>query len=221
MASAAPTPLFAYLRPYTFAWYASYERTAWVSVPIFALILAFPIGLAGMWLRRTSGGVRVLITIGAAVFALTIAYQGIGPTIDQLRAGPATNQTPGPGSDAVYRAAGADLSSGEMILTPFHDGAMYGYAFAGLPVSNGPTGQGGIDNPELAAVLADPASVCVDPQLDRALNAQRVSGMILGDRGTAWAGIIRTAATVTAIRGWRVTAQGGGLFYLNRDYSRC
>lgn len=221
LASAAPTPFFAQFRELTFPWYASYERTAWVAVPFVAMLAAYPAALALSERKRAAPPWRAVLLVIGVVLTISVVARGVQPTVEFLRMGPELNQTPGPGVQPVFDAA-RELQDGNAVFLSYPgEGGVYAYAFAGVPVSNGPSGRSGIAEGQLINLLANPSLLCTDPAVQEAFVRNDIRGLIIGDEATAWGGTIRSANAISAIQGWRVVESGGGLYLLVPDPMRC
>ncbi len=221
LASAAPNPFFAEFRELTFPWYASYERTAWVAVPFAALLASYPAALVLSERKRVGRSWGLVVVIIGLALAAGVVIRGIQPTVEQLRISLEANQTPRPGVQPVFDAARRLQAGNGIFLSYPGEGGVYAYAFAGIPVSNGPAGRSGVIEAPLIEVLGDPSLLCSNPAVQESFRRNDILGMIVGDRATAWGGVIRSADTISSIRGWRVVQTGGGLYLLVPDSARC
>lgn len=220
MASAAPEPFFPALRVYTFPWYASYERTAWVAVPLLAMFIAYGVTVLIRCFRGGSQTGRVLGFAGLAVLAVFV-LRGVEPTVAQLRAGPAENQIARPGAETVFKAAKGLAGSNGMIASPPASGGVYGYVYEGLRVSNGFVGIDGRGDHEIYRLITEPSLICSDDLVRAAVERNRIRGLLFADRGIAWAGQVADPASFERIPGWDLQASGGGVYLLREDPVSC
>ena len=219
--SSSSFPALEQFRPYTFAWYASYERTAWVAAPFMAFLVAYPFAVLfgaimkfrGLWVRFT----RVLLI---ALFAIMI-LNGVDPTVTQLRRGVADNPSAATAATRVAAGIRSQLHGDDVILTPAWDGTLALYIDEGLPVTNGPWTREGVKSVEYATVLSNPSVVCDDPVIVRQLLSTGATHVVFSERMMVWQGITRSRNDIASIRGWKLMDDVGGLYLLQLDLRNC
>jgi hypothetical protein len=221
LSAAAVNGTFLAFRPYTFPWYASYERTAWVLVPLISLFIAYPISQALWYRHRHRSVIGLLVVIIACAYGGYYIVREAPRTIQQLRAGPVENQLAYPGAPELFWRIKKSLKPGDIVLSPMSEGGVYAYSYEGVPVTNGFTEQEGKPSDVTYRVLTEPESICAKPELRSYMRAHQMAGILIGTQGTAWGGQVRTPELLDDVRGWRVADKGGELWYLVPDASTC
>ena len=219
--SASCFPALEYLRPYTFAWYASYERTAWVAAPFLAVLVAYPFAVLlrafmkfqGSWVRI----IRVLIIVLFASFLLN----GVDPTVTQLRRGVTDNPSVATAAARAAVEVRSQLHGNDVILTSAQDRTLALYIDEGLPVTNGPWTREGVASAEYATVLSNPRVVCDDPAIARQLLSTGATRIAFSSRTIPSVGITRSPTGSVMIHGWKLVDDFGGLFLFQLDLSNC
>jgi hypothetical protein len=217
--SASAVPRADSLVPFTYAWYASYERTAWVAMPFLAVLGAYTFVALGDFVRkRTRAGSSAVIAVVSLAFIALLISSAV-PATAQLRRGVVDNPIPAASAAALASSARAGLHT--VILTPAWSPSLLLYADHGLPVTNGAWLPSGIESDSFKAVLENPSVVCTDAKLARDLVSEGATEMVLSDRGVAWQGTIYSEESLMNVPGWKLTASYGGLYLYRLAQEAC
>ena len=212
LTSGAPSGILTSIRIFTAPWYASYERTAWVAVPFFALISAVPIAAIA---DKFSSQKIVLKSVGGAIacaLLITVVYQQYQPTITQLKKGPALSEVVGKNDVPMLQRLKKRLKKDEIVFTFANDGSTYAFLYEGILTTAGSTfNRFGKSSELIAALNRDIRSICSSPEARLAITQEKIGAFVFGDRLLGWGPPGWQPADIRSLPGLRVVDSGDHL----------
>jgi len=209
LTSGAPSGILTSIRIFTAPWYASYERTAWVAVPFFALISAVPIAAIA---EKFSTQKFVLKAAGATLsgaLLFTVVHQQFQPTITQLKKGPELSEVVGKSDRPMLHRLKKRLKKDQIVFTFANDGSTYAFMYEGIPTTAGSTyNRAGEPSELIAALNRDIRSICTSPEARRAITEEKIGAFVFGDRLLGWGPPGWQPADIRALPGLRVVDSG-------------
>jgi hypothetical protein len=209
LTSGAPSGILTSIRIFTAPWYASYERTAWVAVPFFALISAVPIAAIA---EKFSTQKFVLKATGATLsgaLLFTVVHQQFQPTITQLKKGPELSEVVGKSDRPMLHRLKKRLKQDQIVFTFANDGSTYAFMYEGILTTAGLTyNRAGEPSELIAALNRDIRSICTSPEARRAITEEKIGAFVFGDRLLGWGPPGWQPADIRALPGLRVVDSG-------------
>jgi hypothetical protein len=209
LTSGAPSGILTSLRIYTAPWYASYERTAWVAVPFFALISAVPIAALADTFSSKKLGLKAMGAMLAVVLLFTVVRQQYQPTITQLKKGPTLSEVVGKNDGPVLQRLKKRLKKDEIVFTFANDGSSYAFMYEGIPTTKGTSyNRFGQSSDLIAALNRDIRSICSSPEARKAITEEKIGAFVFGDRLLGWGPPGWQPADIRALPGLQVVDSG-------------
>jgi hypothetical protein len=209
LTSGAPSGILTSLRIYTAPWYASYERTAWVAVPFFALVSAVPIAALADTFSSKKFGLKAMGAMLAIVLLFTVVRQQYQPTITQLQKGPTLSEVVGKKDGPVLQRLKKRLKKDEIVFTFANDGSSYAFMYEGIPTTKGTSyNRFGQSSELIAALNRDIRSICASPEARRAITEEKIGAFVFGDRLLGWGPPGWQPADIRALPGLQVVDSG-------------
>lgn len=220
--SGAPNGFLNSLRVITTPWYASYERTAWVAVPFFALISAFP--LCALFETKSIKRWPQRI-IGLALAALVLAgvfNQQVGATKTQLSKGPLVSAVVGKQDRPLLQRLKRMLQEDEIVYTFSNDGSTYAFMYEGILTTSGQTyNRSGEMSPLLEALNNNIRSICSSPEAQEAITVEKIGAFIFGGRLLGWGPPGWQRNEIESLRGLKLIDSGQFLYVAVPDVQSC
>jgi hypothetical protein len=209
------------IRWLTKPWYESFERTAWVAVPLMTLAAAVPLVDLGRWALAQRRDRAVVAAALSAGVVLALAVQGATATLILLRQSLEQNSLPGRGAEAVFSAAKSLTREGGIIASENGDGSLYAYVYNEIPVTRGPFDAHGHISKVMKEVLSSVRHPCQSGELPDVLRQEGVVGFLVGTQRYAWLDPRYTEAEIRSTPGLKIEARSDDLFLLTFDGAEC
>lgn len=209
------------LRILSMPWYASYERTLWVTVPFAAMFAGVAVAKVWSFLERPVVGKLASRAVALLLFFVFTSHQ-IPQAIRQMRDGVIQSMVVFNGDEEAYKVARQNLDEGKVVFALGQDGGSYGYMFEGLPITFGePLDINGIADDYIATLQIKWREIC---SLDRSILEEisaRVSGILLSERSIPWGTPGISKFEILNIKGYSVVYTGNTVSYLEIDVGKC
>ena len=222
LTSGAPSGILTSIRIFTAPWYASYERTAWVAVPFFALISAVPIAAIADKFSSHKFNLRAFGAALALVLLLVVVNQQLQPTINQLKKGPELSEVVGKSDRPMLQRLKARLKKDQIVFTFANDGSTYAFMYEGIPVTAGTSyNRFGKSSDLITALNRDIRSICSSPEARRAIQQENIGAFVFGDRLLGWGPPGWQPGEIRSLPGIRVIDSGEHLTVAIPDLGSC
>jgi len=209
------------LRILSMPWYASYERTLWVTVPFAAMFAGVALAKVWSFVERSGVGKLASRAVAISLFFVFTSHQ-IPQAIGQMRDGVIQSMVVFNGDQETYKVARQNLDEGKVVFALGQDGGSYGYMFEGLPITFGePLDINGIADDYIATLQIKWREIC---SLDRSILEEisaRVSGILLSERSIPWGTPGISKFEILNIKGYSVVYTGNTVSYLEIDVGKC
>lgn len=219
--SGGSTEPLATLRILSMPWYASYERTLWITVPFAAMFAGVAISRVWSLIERPSIGKMTSHIAALVLFVLFVNHQ-LPQAISQMREGVVQSMVVFEDDEEVYQIAHRLLEDGKVIFAPGQDGGSYGYMFKGLPITfNEPLDLNGTPDDYIATLGSTWKNICAleSNVLDEII--LRVGGILVSERAIPWGTPGTSKFEIMNLGGYDVRATGNSVFYLEINRNEC
>jgi len=219
--SGGSTEPLATMRILSMPWYASYERTLWITVPFAAIFAGISISKVWSLFGRPSIA-KVISHVAALILFFLFVHHQLPQAVRQMREGIVQSMVVFEGDKEVYQFAGEHLEVGKVIFSVGQDGGSYGYMYAGLPVTYWePLDLNGTPDDYIATLGKYWKTICtLDGHVLDEIDL-RVSGLLISERSIPWGTPGTSRFEVMNLEGYAVRATGESVFYLEIDLTKC
>lgn len=221
LVSGSGTGFLSRFRFLTAPWYASYERTLWVVVPFAALMSAYAI--ARLLPANIEGSALNKVVFGATASALlvVVVFQQVGPSVRQIRSGPARSAMIGPRDLVLMEESRPLFKNGDIALTFAADGTIYPFVYEGIEVTGGsPLGEDGEASDYVTTIMANFDDLCASEAARTAFEQGGVAAVFLAKRGV-WGEGLWTDGEARQLKGLDVVSSGDLLILLVPNFAEC
>ena len=222
LTSGAPSGILVELRIFTAPWYASFERTAWVVVPFFALFAAVPLSALVQKVDKKNIPAGLMSFALIVLLSISIFQQQFQTTVDQLTKGPEVAEVVGKRDRPMLQRLKTQLKDDEIVLTFANDGSSYGFMDEQLPVTAGYSyNRNGKPSNLLSRLYKDIRRICSSPKAQQAIREENIGAIIFGDTLLGWGGENWSRPEIRKLGGIRVTDFGQHLTVAVPDLDSC
>jgi len=209
------------LRILSMPWYASYERTLWITVPFAAIFAGIAVSKVWSLFDQKLFG-RIMSRVAAILLFFLFLNHQLPQTIQQMREGVVQSMVVFDNDEEVYRVARRYLEDGKVILALGQDGGSYGYMVEGLPISFlEPLDRSGKADDHIATLQRNWKEICaLEDDVFDGINL-RVSGLLVSERSVPWGAPGTSRFEIENLKGLEIHAAGDSVYYLEFEREKC